>query len=50
MGRHIHGCDGVHGGYGVGLRTLDGRMLLEIWLGKELCVSSIWSKREKNIN
>ena len=29
VGRHI---DGVHGGYGVGQRNLEGRMLLELSL------------------
>ena len=38
VGRHIDGLDGVHGGYGVGQRNLEGRMLLEFCLEKELCV------------
>ena len=33
--RHIDGFDGVHGGYGVGHRNLEGRMLLEFCLEKE---------------
>ena len=37
VGRHI---DCVHGWYGVGQRNLEGRMLLECCLWKELCVSS----------
>ena len=37
----------VHGGYGVGRRNLDGRMLLEFFLEKELYVSNIWFKREE---
>ena len=37
----------VHGGYGVGLRNLERRMLLESCLEKELCVSSTWSMREE---
>ena len=35
VGRHI---DGVHGGHGVGQRNLEGKMLLEFCLEKELCV------------
>ena len=46
-GRHIYGFDGVHGGYGVGLSYLEGRMLLELYLEKELCVSNTWLKREE---
>ena len=42
--RHI---GGVHGGYGVGQRNLEGRMLLEFCLEKELCVSNTWFKREE---
>ena len=44
VGRHI---DGVHGGYGVGQRNLEGRMLLKFCQEKELCVSSTWFKREE---
>ena len=38
VGRNIYGFDGVHGGYGVGQRNLQVRMLLEFCLEKELCV------------
>ena len=39
--------NGVYGGYGVGQRNSEGRMLLECCLENELCVSNIWSKREE---
>ena len=42
VGRHIDGFDGVHGWFGVGLRNLEGRMLLEFCLEMELCVSNTW--------
>ena len=48
IGRHIHGCDGVHGGYGVGQRNLEGRMILGFCLEKESCVSNTWLKRKEN--
>ena len=32
VGRHVDGSDGMHGGYGVGQRKLEGRMLLEFCL------------------
>ena len=35
VGRHIDGSDGVLGGFGVGQRKLEGRMLLEFCLEKE---------------
>ena len=47
VGRHIDGFDGMHGGYGVGQRNLEGRMLLEFCLEKELCVSNTWFNREE---
>ena len=39
-GRHTGGFDGLYGGYGIGQRNLEGRMLLEFCLEKELCVSN----------
>ena len=47
VNRHIDGCDAVHGGYGVGQRNLEGRMLLQFCMEKELCASNTWSKREE---
>ena len=44
IGRHF---DGVHAGYGVGQRNLEGRMLLEFCLEKELRVSNTLFKREE---
>ena len=46
VGRHIDSFDGVHGGYGVGQRNLEGRMLLNFCLEKELYVSDTWFRRE----
>ena len=47
IGRHI---DGVQGGYGVGQTNMEGRMLLEFCLVKELCVSNTWLKRDGRRN
>ena len=44
VGRHI---DGVHQWYGVGQGNFEGRMLLEFCTGNELCVSSMWFRREE---
>ena len=41
IGKHIDGLDGVHGGFGVGQRNLEGRLLLEFCM-EELCVSNTW--------
>ena len=40
FGRHIDGFNRVYGGYGVGQRNLEGRMLLEFCQEKELCVTN----------
>ena len=47
VGRHIDGFHGVHGGYGVGQRNLEGRMLLEFFPEKQLGVSNTWFKIEE---
>ena len=47
VGRHINGFDGLHRGYCVGHRNLEGRMLLEFCLENKLCVSNTWFKREE---
>ena len=39
--------DGFDGDYGVGQRNLEGRILLEFRLEKELCVSNTWFKKEE---
>ena len=41
MRRHVSGIDGVYGGYGVGQRNLEGGMLLEFCLEKELHVKDV---------
>ena len=38
VGRHIDGFDGVHGGFGVGQRNLEGRMLLVLSGEGIMCV------------
>ena len=47
IGRHIDEFEGVHGGYGVGQRNFEGRMLFDFCLLKELFVSNTWFKREE---
>ena len=45
--RRVDGFEGVHGGYGIGKRNVEGRRLLEFCDEKELCVANTWF--EKNI-
>ena len=47
IGTHIDGFDIACGGLGIGKRNLEGKMLLEFYLEKQLCVSNIWFKREE---
>ena len=46
-GGFIDGFDGVYVGYDIDQRNLEGRMLLEFCLEKELCVSNTWFWREE---
>ena len=47
VGRYIGVFDWVHGGYGIGLRNLEGRMLLKFCLLKELCKMHSIKEREE---
>ena len=47
VGRRIDGFEGVHGGYGIGKRNVEGRRLLEFCAEKELCVANAWFKKKK---
>ena len=49
VGKQIDGFEGVHGGNGLGLRNVEGRLLLEFCDARELCVANTWyKKKEKN--
>lgn len=45
VGKRIEGYEGVHGGYGIGERNMEGRMLLEFCDEKELCVANTWFQK-----
>jgi hypothetical protein len=50
VGAKIEGFDGVHGGNGFGDRNLEGEMLLEFAVAKELIVANTWfQKRDTQI-
>ena len=46
---HVRKCaegfEGIHGGYGIGKRNVEGRMLLDFCVQKELCVANTWYKK-----
>ena len=46
VGRRIDGFEGVHGGYGIGKRNVEGRRLLEFCDEKELSVANTWFEKE----
>ena len=37
IGKKVDGFEGVHGGFGIGKRNLEGRLLLEFCVEKDLC-------------
>ena len=45
VGEQIEGCEGVHGGNGIGERNVEGKMLLEFCDEKELCVANTWFRK-----
>ena len=48
ISRHIDGFDGVLGGYGVGQRNLEGRMLLEFCLERNyVCQIHVLRERKR---
>ena len=46
VGRRIDGFEGVHGGYGIGKRNVEGRRL-EFCDEKELCVANTWFEKKE---
>ena len=47
VGRRIDGFEGVHGGYGISKRNVEGRRLLEFCDEKELCVANTWCEKKE---
>ena len=46
IGKKVDGFEGVHGGFRIGKRNLEGRLLLEFCVEKDLCVSNSWFKKK----
>ena len=42
VGRNIDGFRGVNGGFSIGERNQEGRMLLEFCDAKRLCIANTW--------
>ena len=45
--RQIDGFEGVHGGYEIGKRNVEGRRLHKFCNEKELCVANTWFEKEQ---
>ena len=43
-GRNIDGFQGVHGGFSIGERNQEGRVLLEFCDAKYLCIANTWCR------
>ena len=46
IGTKVDGFEGVHGGFGIVKRNLEGRLLLEFCVEKDLCVGNSWFKKK----
>ena len=46
VGKCAEGFEGIHGGYGIGKRNAEGRMLLDFFDQKELCVANTWFEKK----
>ena len=46
LGKCTEGFDGIHGGYGIGKRNAEGRMLQDFCDQKKLCVANTWYKKK----
>ena len=47
VGIRIDGFEGVHGGYGIGKKNVEGKRLLEFCDEKQLCVANTWFEKKK---
>ena len=45
LGKCAEGFGDIQGGYGIGERNAEGRMLLDFCDQKELCVANTWFKK-----
>ena len=45
VGKCAEGFGGIHGGYATGKRNVEGRMLLDFCVQKELCLANTWYKK-----
>ena len=46
VGKCAEGFEGMHGGYGIGKRNAEGRLLLDSCDQQELCVANTWYKKK----
>ena len=46
IGKCAEGSEGIHRGYGIGKRNLEGRMLLDFCDQKELFLANTWHKKK----
>ena len=48
VGREANGYEGVHGGYGYGIRNMEGECILEMGTVLDLVVCNTWFKKQDN--
>ena len=48
IGKEVDGFEGVHRCFGIGKRNLEGKLLLEFCVKKDLCVGNSWFKKKNS--
>ena len=48
IGKEVDGFEGVHGGFEIGKKNVEGRLLLEFCVEKGMCVGNSWFKKKDN--
>ena len=48
IGKKVDGLEEIHGGFGIGRRNVEGRLLLEFCVKKSMCVGNSWFKKKNN--
>ena len=48
IGKKVDGFEGLHGGFEIGKRNMEERLLLEFYVEKGMCLGKSWLKKKDN--